>query len=76
MSCCPYFITPFNNASVTTIDYGPLIQAEYGRRPTVVVYYRDNGELVLSDEMNRVEVTEDSIIVDHGGPASGIVKVF
>jgi hypothetical protein len=76
MSCCPSNIIPFANASETIVDYGPLVQEEYGSNPNVQVYYRENGELVLSDDMNSVSFDGMTITVDHGGPQTGIIKIF
>lgn len=76
MNCCPPTIVFFGNASSTTINYFPSLAAQYGVDPNVQVYYQDGTEYVLSDDQNEVKFDGTDIVVDHGGPQVGFVKVF
>lgn len=75
MNCCEATIYPFNGSSMT-IDYNTAHKSAYGLEPNVQVYYREGTEFVLSDDMNQVSFDGNSIEIDFGGPAVGIVKVF
>jgi hypothetical protein len=68
MSCCPESITTFAGVSSTTVPYN-------GARPTVTVLYYDNGQWVSAGMGTVVKVTGTQVIVDHGGPATGIIKL-
>lgn len=79
MACCPVNIIPFSNQLTTTIDYNAGLKAEFGNYPKVSLYYFDSstGDFY---EVNGVPGTEvkfdgDNIIVDHGGPATGLLKI-
>ena len=67
MPCTPYDIIPFANKTSTTIGWA-------GYTPTVEVYYlQENGTF---QQLNTsITLTTDQVIVDHGGPATGFVKI-
>ena len=67
MTCCTITITPFVSESVTTIPYT-------GERPTVTVSYLIEGiwQVFVAAV---VKLLAGSVVVDHGGPATGVVKI-
>jgi hypothetical protein len=78
MSCCSPTIVPFFNAATSTIDYGPSLQLQFGQAPNVSVSYWDGTQFVAAGITTQIKfdtfpVTQ--IIVDHGGPATGIIKI-
>jgi hypothetical protein len=75
--CCPPTEFSFSNATSTTIAYDEAMRAKYGTKPRVNVYYYDtvSGELYLSPFFTVVKFISNNIIVDHGGPNSGIISV-
>ena len=48
---------------------------QYGPEPNVQVYYKEGEEFVLSD-FSQVIFDGSTIIVDHGGLNTGIIKIF
>jgi len=74
MICCTPTIVPFNEA-VTTVNYTALA-ALYGQDPNVQVYYKEGANYVLSNDMTSVKFDGVNIIVDHGGPVVGLLKIF
>lgn len=78
MSCCNATITPFFNVSSTTIGYGPSLQSLYGLAPKVTVLYWDGVQYVAAGIMTSIAFDTfpvGSITIDHGGPATGLVKL-
>lgn len=75
VSCCTPTIQPFNEA-VTTINYSTTLRRSFGNEPNVQVYYAQDGNYVLSDDMNQVKFDGTNIEVDHGGPQVGFIKIF
>lgn len=78
ISCCNYFLFPFANALSSNIAYTLDMQAKLGAAPRVEVYYRDD----IANEFYHINIPSSEIIfsggfvnVDHGGLASGIVKL-
>lgn len=70
MICCPATIQPFLSEAVTTIGYT-------GNKPTVsVAYLQTDGTFNVAGIMTLITVTPTQVIVDHGGPASGYVKLL
>jgi len=70
MSCCNTNITPFSNESVTTLSYT-------GQRPTVdVAYLEPDNTFSTSGKFTQVQITASQVIIDHGGPSSGYVKIL
>jgi hypothetical protein len=79
MSCCPPTIITFYNVPSTTVDYSQALRDLHGRVPKVEVSYwdEDNDEYYLSTA-NRVSLhgsPVSSIIVDHGGSGTGILRI-
>lgn len=72
MQCCPNDITPFTNASSTTIPYA----GAYGDTPTVdVMYENEDGTFTKAGVFTLISILPGSIVVDHGGPATGFIKL-
>lgn len=74
MSCCPESITTFAGASSTTVPYN----GEYGSNPKVTVLYLQDGLWVASGIMTQIAMIGTPVTqvkVDHGGPATGIIKL-
>lgn len=76
-NCCVPTEFIFSNASSTTIAYDDVLRAKYGSKPRVNVYYFDpvTNELYLSPFFTVVKFISNNIIVDHGGPNSGIISI-
>jgi len=78
MSCCDPLVVPFFNAWTTTVGYGPSLQVKFGLAPNVSVSYWDGTQYVTAGittqvKFNTYPVTQ--ITVDHGGPATGFIKI-
>lgn len=76
--CCTPTQFQFVNQTSTTIIYDPVMIDKYGPIPRVYTYYRDavTGEFLLSNffTVNKF-INGNQIVVDHGGPNTGIVVV-
>lgn len=69
MPCCTTDSYPFTNEAVTTINY-------YGTRPSVeVAYLNEDDTWTLAGIMTTITFNGTTITVDHGGLASGVVKL-
>lgn len=68
MSCCNITYRTFVNEAVTTIPYT-------GAVPTVTVSYLVDGEWNIS-VATSIKLVGGNIVVDHGGIATGVVKVI
>jgi len=76
MSCCTPIITQFVNATLTTIPFGDSQKTIYGDVPTVKILYYEEGEFRESTGfLTQVKLEDDQLTVNHGGPATGIIKV-
>lgn len=76
MSCCTPIITTFVNAEQTVIPFGDLQKAIYGQVPNVKVLYLQDGEFIeATGFMTAITLDESQITVNHGGPATGIIKI-
>lgn len=80
MSCCVPTIVTFHNVSEKNFGYDAGMRLRHGSTPKVEVWYvnAETDELYLSTNQNNVTLTGNPvnhISVDHGGPASGIIKV-
>lgn len=78
MSCCSPTIISFFNTSSTTIAYGPGLQLQYGQVPNVTVSYWDGTKYVSAGIMTQIKFVGFPLIqitVDHGGPATGLLKI-
>lgn len=70
MSCCNLNITPFASAATTTIPYT-------GNRPTVsIIYLQDDGTFLQAGVFTQINFTTTDVEIDHGGLASGYVKLL
>lgn len=67
MTCCNVILEPFVNQSTTTIPYS-------GTRPTVSVSYFIDGVWQVF-VASVVTLFAGSIVVDHGGLSTGVVRV-
>lgn len=68
VACCISTNYPFVNVGTVSIPHT-------GDVPNVEVYYQQDGDYVLTDDV-QVIITPTAINIDMGGPATGIVKVF
>lgn len=78
MSCCSPTIIPFFGVPVSTINYGPSLVLQYGPVPKVDVLYWDGVQYVsagITTQMKFDAVPATVITVDHGGPATGLIKI-
>lgn len=74
MICCPETIVPFSNQAVTDIPYS----LEYGNNPLVTPLYFVNGEFIAEGYFPSIKFLGSpvhTVRVDHGGPATGIIKL-
>lgn len=70
MICCPVTTIPFANQSVTVVPYT-------GERPVVsVAYLNADNTFTLAGIMTNIVFTSTNFTIDHGGPASGIIKLL
>lgn len=68
MICCPQNITNFNNVSTTDVAF-------IGATPKVDVLYLVNGQWIAQGVSTSITLQPGNIHIDHGGPATGIVKL-
>ena len=70
MICCNITIESFLAQSLTTIPFT-------GQRPIVsVIYLQPDGTFLQAGVMTQINVIGSQVVVDHGGPASGYVKLI
>jgi hypothetical protein len=78
-NCCDTFLFPFGNALVSDIPYTPNMQQKLGFAPKIEAYYRDEttGEFYHVSGIPASAVSFDGSVihVDHGGLATGIIKL-
>lgn len=81
MACCPSNILFFTDVLSTTIGYSTVLKTAFGARPRVDVYYYDEdvGEFYTDNGTpasgTLIKFAADTITIDHGGLASGYVKI-
>jgi hypothetical protein len=79
MACCSPYTEHFSNVSVTTINYGPSLQASYGAAPKVSVLYWDGVQYVVQGIFTSIKFDSypvSVITVDHGSDsATGFIKI-
>jgi hypothetical protein len=81
MPCCTPNITFFYDASETSVAYTQPLRDVYGSRPSVFVYYWDEGlqEYIAAGIFTEIKLTGnpvDTIAVNHGGSGfQGFVKI-
>lgn len=70
MTCCEHTYVNFANQSVTSVPWtltaNPVIE---------VLYQQPNGTYDFAVFTN-IKRTPTQIIVDHGGPATGVIKIL
>lgn len=71
MTCCDQNTTTFVNQSVTTLPYN----GEYGEHPLVEVVYLMGEEWIQQGVFTQIKIEPGQIVIDHGGPATGIIKL-
>lgn len=70
MICCQVTIQPFAAEAITHIPWT-------GDRPTVsVAYLQPDGTLLVSGVMTQIDFQPTEFIIDHGGQASGVIKIL
>lgn len=70
MSCCTPNITTFAAEAITTVPYT-------GTRPTIsVIYLQGDGTFLQMGVFTQINFTTTDVIIDHGGLASGYVKLL
>lgn len=76
MSCCPSISKTFFNEEATTITYPQSYKALYGPIPTIKVLYLQDGEYIEGTGfLTNIAVNSEQIVINHGGPASGVIKI-
>lgn len=71
MTCCPLNTISFVNETVTTIPYS----GEYGVHPLIEVVYFEGSQWIQQGISTQIRIEPGQIVVDHGGAASGIIKL-
>lgn len=74
MTCCAELIITFTGQATTDIPYAN----EFGAKPMVTVLYFIDGEWQTSGVFTTIKLQgnpTNNIHIDHGGIASGVVKV-
>lgn len=69
MTCCPTIIQTFANESTTTVPFT-------GAKPTVTVSYLVDGVWIAIGVATNIKISDTQVVVDHGGPATGLVKLI
>lgn len=74
--CDPTFVT-FSNQATLNIPYTASLQDKYGQLPTVRAWlYNENGVLQNMNIQTAFDTFPPTLIMlDFGGPASGVVKI-
>lgn len=76
MSCCPPILTTFLDAEETIIPYPQSLRDVYGNVPTIKVAYLENGIYKESAGfITHIALDTDEIKINHGGPATGVIKL-
>jgi len=70
MSCCSIITQVFTSEAITTVPYT-------GDKPTVsVIYLQPDGTFLSMGISTLIDIQAADVVVDHGGSASGIVKLL
>jgi hypothetical protein len=78
MSCCNPITIPFFNKTTSTVSYGPALQLQFGSAPNVTVTYWDGTQYVAAGIMTQIKLVGypvTQIEIDHGGMATGLIKI-
>lgn len=79
---CPPDKIRFVNQARTEIVYSDELRRRHGVTPQVHVYYFDaeNGGILILPHSTRVSIlgspVAEKIIIDHGGPKTGLIKII
>lgn len=68
MACCELNTVNFVNVATTTIPY-------VGEKPLIQVSYYDGTSWVFNGVFTNIKIEPTQIVIDHGGLATGIVKI-
>lgn len=68
MTCCPENTIPFVNQATSTIPFT-------GDKPLVTVSYFIDGVWRALGVMTQIRFVGSNIEIDHGGAATGIIKL-
>jgi hypothetical protein len=80
MMNCAKLIRPFNLALKTEIIVTAAMRAIICNVPTITVYHRQTSAPFQMQQINGLQIELigmplTKIIVDHGGPATGYIKI-
>jgi hypothetical protein len=79
MPCCKPYQFPFANQAFTDINYTPEMRESLGEAPKIEVFYWDPeaGEYYQTNGVpgSQMKFDGETISVDHGGLATGIIKL-
>lgn len=67
MPCCPQYNYTFANESVTIIPFVGAVM--------VNVLYLIDGVWTAAGMFTQIQKTATQVTVDHGGPATGVIKI-
>lgn len=78
-ACCPYTVLNFAGVDTSIFPYTAAMKISYGAKPKVDVFYFNSEDNSFTNN-NGIPVSEvkfdgDYIYINHGGPASGYVKI-
>jgi hypothetical protein len=72
-NCCENTIVPFYSTGTTTVPYG----GEFGSTPSIdVLYKNEDGTFTKAGIFILISIEPTQIIIDHGGPATGFIKIY
>lgn len=77
MSCCEQTIIPFTLQGSTVIPYTTSLREKHGQVPSIEVYHLIGGQYIkvhtapLLDSINPTQIT-----INHGGSATGFIKLY
>lgn len=78
MACCPQQRFSFANVEQTTLGYSESLRAKFGNTPNVEVFYVVGEAFALAGVdtvINLIGNPLTQIIVYHGGPQIGFIKL-
>jgi hypothetical protein len=76
MNCCEPIISTFLNETETVIPFPASAQDIYGELPTVKILYLQDGEYIEGTGfITNIKLDDGEIIINHGGEATGIIKI-
>lgn len=75
MECCSSTISSFVNQPVSYIPYSAELQQMYGPLPAVDVIYVNELGQYQQGVFSEVKIVSGNIMVNHGGPATGLILI-